>query len=198
MPSTASCIRRIPSNTPSMLSITSTFSSTPNMRPIPSTTYIVQNLSSPTTTRRMSSATVVSQATRWKISSVVSQPGAIQLHQIRQTRLHESVLTCLQSPKRHPQAASWLVKVAARKVREAEGMPTHSDCHKEGEETLRHVFPRHCRDKEWEVVDIVGVCLEYDPRSEIFGYEKRGSRNLKFMRPIGATWDVDSLSICDL
>ena len=53
-------------------------------------------------------------------------------------------------------------RVAARKAREAEGVPMHSDCHKEGEETLHHVFPRHCWDKEWEVVDIGGVCMEED------------------------------------
>ena len=58
------------------------------------------------------------------------------------------------SPKR-PRGS---LRVVTRKAREAEG-------HKEGEETLpslRHVFPRHYRDKEWEVVDIGGVCLEED------------------------------------
>ena len=35
--------------------------------------------------------TVVSQAIRWKISSVASQSGAIQPYQIRQMRLHENV-----------------------------------------------------------------------------------------------------------
>jgi hypothetical protein len=29
---------------------------------------------------------------------------------------------------------------------------TRSDSHKE--ERLRHAFPRHCRDKEWDVVDL--------------------------------------------
>jgi len=41
-------------------------------------------------------------------------------------------------------------------------MTTRPDSHKDKEETLRHVFPRHCWDKEWEVVDIGGVWLEED------------------------------------
>ena len=68
--------------------------------------------------------------------------------------------TASQAPS--PKRTRGSSRVAARKAREAEGMPTNSHCHKEGEETLRHVFPRHCRDKEWEVVDIGGVCLEED------------------------------------
>ena len=41
-------------------------------------------------------------------------------------------------------------------------MPTYSDSHKKEEEPLPHVFSRHCRDKEWEVIDIGGICLEED------------------------------------
>ena len=53
-------------------------------------------------------------------------------------------------------------RVAARKAREAEGMPAHSDSHKKEEAPLPHVFSRHCRDKEWEVIDIGDICLEED------------------------------------
>lgn len=53
-------------------------------------------------------------------------------------------------------------KVVARRAKEAEGKPTRPDSHKDEEETLRHAFPRHYRDKEWEVVDIDGVWLEED------------------------------------
>ena len=41
-------------------------------------------------------------------------------------------------------------------------MPAHSDSHKKEEAPLPHVFSRHCRDKEWEVIDIGDICLEED------------------------------------
>lgn len=42
-------------------------------------------------------------------------------------------------------------RVLARKAREARETLTRSDSH---EERLRHAFPRHCRDKDWDVVDL--------------------------------------------
>lgn len=65
--------------------------------------------------------------------------------------------------------------LAARRAKEAEGAPTRPDSHKDEEETLRHVFPRHCRDKEWEVVGIDGVWLEEDGslRCKLLGHQPR-------------------------
>jgi hypothetical protein len=49
----------------------------------------------------------------------------------------------------------------ARKARKARNTETsrRSDFHKE--KALRHVFPRHCRDKEWDVGDL-RVSVEED------------------------------------
>ena len=50
-------------------------------------------------------------------------------------------------------------RVVARRARETKKTSTCSDSHKE--ERLRHAFPLHCRDKEWDVVNL-GISIEED------------------------------------
>ncbi|OCK97239.1 uncharacterized protein K441DRAFT_16176 [Cenococcum geophilum 1.58] len=59
-------------------------------------------------------------------------------------------------PKRSRESS----RVAARRAMEAEGMSAHSDSPRE--ETLRHAFPRHYRDKAWDIVHLGAVYLEQD------------------------------------
>jgi len=55
------------------------------------------------------------------------------------------------SPKRSC-GSSRVAAQRAREIRETSPLPARSDSHKE--ERLRHVFPRHCRDKDWDVEDL--------------------------------------------
>jgi len=55
------------------------------------------------------------------------------------------------SPKRSC-GSSRVAAQRAREMRETSPLSTRSDSHKE--ERLRHVFPRRCRDKNWDVEDL--------------------------------------------
>ena len=57
----------------------------------------------------------------------------------------------LPSPKRSC-GSSRVAARRAREMRETSALSTSSDSRKE--ERLRHVFPRHCRDKDWGVEDL--------------------------------------------
>jgi len=65
-----------------------------------------------------------------------------------------------QSHLRDPKRSRGSSRLSARRVSEAKKTSIRSNPHKG--ERLRHAFPRHCRDKQWEVRDIGRISVGED------------------------------------